>query len=286
MITADLEARAEATGPEFSDSVTFSWADRASGVCGLARVGLSPGGLGSALCLLFADGEPVSALASGGVEIGDDADWTAVAVGPLRAGIDEPLRRWRVGCEFADGNSLALAFEAIGAPGRTALGGLDGYEHLCLVGGTVRVAGSEREIRCLGQRGHAWGEPGWEGTELIRNVSAWLDDGMGVSLASARPVNARSHADESAVCNLLGSEEAAGVSEPRLSTTYDGDGRHLRAGLELWMSDDDGYPHRGSGRAFCGSTLDLGALQLDCAFFEWTLDGRTGVGRYDILRRA
>ena len=30
----------------------------------------------------------------------------------------------------------------------------------------------------------------------------------------------------------------------------------------------------------------LGRLRLDCAFFHWEMDGRQGVGRYDILRRA
>ena len=30
---------------------------------------------------------------------------------------------------------------------------------------------------------------------------------------------------------------------------------------------------------------DLGRLRLDCSFFRWRLDGREGVGRYDILRR-
>jgi hypothetical protein len=36
----------------------------------------------------------------------------------------------------------------------------------------------------------------------------------------------------------------------------------------------------------CGSSLDLGSLQLDCSFFGWSLEGHAGVGRYDIVRRA
>jgi hypothetical protein len=36
----------------------------------------------------------------------------------------------------------------------------------------------------------------------------------------------------------------------------------------------------------CGSSLELGSLHLDCSFFAWRLDGREGVGRYDVLRRA
>jgi hypothetical protein len=36
----------------------------------------------------------------------------------------------------------------------------------------------------------------------------------------------------------------------------------------------------------CGSTLDLGELRLDCAFLHWRMGGRSGIGRYDLLRRA
>ena len=76
------------------------------------------------------------------------------------------------------------------------------------------------------------------------------------------------------------------VEEPRLSTTYDDEGRQRRAGLELWVGGDDAYPRRASGEAVCGAEVDLGRLRLECAFFNWRMDGRPGVGRYDILRRA
>jgi hypothetical protein len=56
--------------------------------------------------------------------------------------------------------------------------------------------------------------------------------------------------------------------------------------MELWPHGDEVWPRRAAGEVLCGSSLDLGALQLDCAFFRWHLDGRSGVGRYDILRRA
>jgi hypothetical protein len=75
------------------------------------------------------------------------------------------------------------------------------------------------------------------------------------------------------------------VEDARLSTTYDGEGRQRRAGLELWLEGDE-LPHRASGEVLCGSTLDLGALQLECAFFQWRVDGESGVGRYDVLRRV
>jgi hypothetical protein len=76
------------------------------------------------------------------------------------------------------------------------------------------------------------------------------------------------------------------VAEPRLSTTYDSGGRQRRAGLELWMSEDDELPRRMAGEVACGTSLELGRLRLECAFFRWTMEGRAGAGRYDILRRA
>ena len=76
------------------------------------------------------------------------------------------------------------------------------------------------------------------------------------------------------------------MADPRVSTTYDGDGHQRRAGLELWVGEEDDYPRRGAGQVLCGSSVELGQLRLDCAFFVWQLDGREGVGRYDMVRRA
>ncbi len=75
------------------------------------------------------------------------------------------------------------------------------------------------------------------------------------------------------------------VADPRLSTTFDASGRQRRAGLELWMTDD-GPVRRAAGEVICGTTIDLGRLRLDCSFLHWRLEGREGIGRYDILRKA
>jgi hypothetical protein len=103
-----------------------------------------------------------------------------------------------------------------------------------------------------------------------------------------RPAKAREHEGEELSAWLL--EEGADpreVAEPRLSTTYDGEGRQRRAGLELFVTgDEDEFPRRVAGQVACGTSLDLGRLRLDCAFFEWRMEGRAGVGRYDVLRRA
>ena len=52
------------------------------------------------------------------------------------------------------------------------------------------------------------------------------------------------------------------------------------------MGGEDDYARRAAGEVVCGTTLDLGRLRLQCAFFRWRMEGRTGVGRYDVLTRA
>jgi hypothetical protein len=184
-----------------------------------------------------------------------------------------------------------LEFEALGPPAELGAaaaraGGMTGYEQLCRVSGSVRAGGAERELSCLGQRGHAWGEPDWDRIDSTRSLAAWLDDGSGVVLSAVRPAGAAGHEPEATWAALLGAAGSLRVDEPRLSTTYDDEGRQRRAGLELWVGEDDGYPRQATGEVICGSTLDLGQLRLDCAFVRWRMDGVTGGGRYDVLRRA
>jgi len=284
------------TGPGFADAVTFAFGDPEAELYGLARIGVSPredgdGAAGSALAVLFSGREPVAAVARGGLAAPAGADWTSLAIGDLSASVVEPLRGWTVAMEGAE-HGFELRFDALGPPAELAetdavarAGGMAGYEQACAVRGTVRADGRAREVRCVGQRGHAWGEPDWSRLEAARTVAAWPAEGAALALTAVRPQGA-THAEEPVWAALLDAEGSRRVAEPRLTTTYDAGGRQRRAGLELWLHDDDEHPHRGSGEVLCGSTLDLGQLRLDCAFFRWRLDGREGVGRYDVLRRA
>ncbi len=278
----------------FGDAVTFAFGDPRHAVYGSARLGLVPGDptLASGLGLLFRDGELAAVGAAGGVELAD-ADWSAVEAGDVRATVDRPLEAWQVAYDGDDGG-FELRFEALGPPaevGGDALAasaaGLHGYEQLCRVTGDVRCGEERLRVDCLGQRGHQWGAPDWERISLARTVSAWFEDAPGVALASVRPDGSAGHAAAVVGACLLGGQDATAIAEPLLSTTLDGDGRQRRASLELWETrDEDAYPHRAAGEAVCGTTLDLGRLRLDCSFFAWRMEGRTGVGRYDVLRRA
>jgi hypothetical protein len=280
-----------ASGAHFTDAVTFAWGDAGAGLYGLARAGLAAGEA-SALAVLFADHEPAGAIARGGVEVASDADFAALELPGLRTTVTTPLRAWTVAF---DGGAVGfeLTFEALGAPVEVdpaepiaRVGGMRGYEQLCLVRGTVRAGGRERDVACFGQRSHAWGESDWERLDATRTLAAWLDDGTGLTVATVRPAGARAHDEEISWGAVLDPAGNLHVDDPRLSTTYDADGRQRRAGLELWVDGSDQLAHRAAGEVVCGSTLELGALRLDAAVFRWHSEGRSGIGRYDILRRA
>ena len=273
-------------GAGFTDAVTFAFGDPHEGLYGLARLGLSPAGdavQGSALGVLFSGRENLGVVAEGGVTVAPGAGWDALELpGLMSTTVETPLQSWRVAMTAADGVGFELEFEAISAPAPFEAGGMEGYEQLCRVSGTA----AGRRIECLGQRGHSWGAPDWSKIRLTRSLGAWLEDGSALALTAIRPAGSDNHAGEQVWAALLDSEGSVPIGDPRLSTTYDDEGHQRRAGLELWVGEEDEFPHRGAGQVLCGSSLELGQLRLDCAFFAWQLDGSEGVGRYDVLRKA
>ena len=284
MITPGDEAVRPAEGKGFAEAVTISFADGERVWCGMARLGLAPDA-GSALAVLFRDREPVGAFATGGLEVPEGADWAALDLGPLRTTVEEPLERWTVAWDGQD-SGFDLAVEAVSAPAEREAG-LAGYEQLVRVRGTVRVGEETFEVEGLGQRGHTWGFADWSSLELVRTGSAWLgEERGGIVLESLRSQKAAGHGDEQIWAAVVEHGEPVTVADPRLSTTYDAEGHQLRAGLELWLGSEEVYPVRAAGEIICGSSLDLGTLRLDLAFFRWHADGSVGVGRYDVLRRA
>ena len=289
MITIEHESRRPPTGTGFADAVTYSFGDAERGWYGLARLGLAADGKGSALAVLFHEREPIAATAKGDVDVPADADWNRVAIDALATETDAPLERWRATVQTGE-HGFDLAFTAISAPAEidlTQAGGMTGYEQLCAVEGEIRSGATAHAVSGLGQRGHAWGAPDWSRLALARNVCAWLGpEHGGIALASVRGEQARAHSDEAVAATLVQEGDPVAVADPRLSTTYDGEGRQRRAGLELWVAEEDGYPFRAAGEIVCGSTLDLGQLRMDIAFLQWHAEGQTGVGRYDIIRRA
>jgi len=62
-------------------------------------------------------------------------------------------------------------------------------------------------------------------------------------------------------------------------------GRQLRSTIELWPeeAEEPRPPICVAGSIVCGTSLALGERRLDLAFFRWSMDGRPGLGRYEIL---
>ena len=210
----------------------------------------------------------------------------------MRVCVQQPLEAWTVTFEIPDGG-FDLRFEACSAPAEldpedavARIGGMQGYDQLCRVTGTASHGGRTHQLRCLGQRGQLWGKPDWSRIELARTVSAWLGEDRALTLTAVRPAKSKGHLDEALSAHVFDSGEALAVQEPRLSTTYDGERRQRRAGMELWMDEESDHARRVAGEVLCGTTLDLGEQRLDSAFFAWRMEGREGIGRYDVLRRA
>lgn len=258
-----------------TSAVTYAWGDPGAGSFGLARLGQP------------ADGEPASALAIvfAGTEV------LAVAQPADMAEVETP-DGWSLKFTLDEaGGGVELAFEALGpaaeflAGSQAAdAGGMESREQPCVVRGTVGATAVEGR----GQRGEAWGDADWSQMGTARTVSAWLDDGRSFLASAIRADGADGHDSDAMTAYFLDPDAETAVApldEARLSTAYDAEGRQRRAGLELYETEDTQVPRRGAGTLVCGTSLDLGELQLDTAFFAWALAGHDGVGRYDLLRR-
>lgn len=310
-----LERPRTSDDPTFSDAVTCVFADQRSGVQGTIRLGLA-GGAASGLLMVFVDGAPVVAKAEGGITVeGEPDSYGGVVVAGITHAIEQPHQRWTVKAE-TEGGGVDLVFEATGPPFElnaqqpaAQWGGMEGYEQPCRVTGSVTVTGTGGSRRiaidAVGQRGHQWGAPDWTRLTVTRTITGWFGTDVAFNVSAMRPEGAESHADEiswASVARALrpdsDDEDVAGTDtaasdavreavltpEPRISTTIDESGRHVDATIELWESDE-GPVWTATGEAISGTTLELGQLRLDMAFFRWRLNGREGVGRYDILQR-
>ena len=280
-----------APDPAFRDAVTFAFGDPAAKLYGHARIGLGADGA-SGVAALFAGSDVVTAATEAGVEVAEPSSWEGVHVAGLSTKVDKPMTAWTLSFDRGE-HGFDLRFEAVSAPAvlradseLARTGGMEGYEQLCSVSGSVRVGGRSRQVRCLGQRGHIWGAPDWKRLELARTLSAWLGADRAVMISAARAAKARGHGDEALAGWVVDAGEPWPIAEPRVSTTYDGELRQQRAGLELWMDEESDYARRAAGQVLCGTTLDLGDLRLDTSFFAWRMEGREGVGRYDVMRRS
>jgi hypothetical protein len=195
---------------------------------------------------------------------------TAIPEGPEI----EKRRRGKLKAHLADRFSLEL--EPISE--EVNLGGV--VARTCKVTGEVGNA----RVDCLGTVSETREPPSWDELDAIRSLSALLDEEHAVLALARRPRGARGHGEERVVAYLIEAGEPVSVDDARISTVYDGEGRQRSAGLELWLPGED-FPRRGSGSAIAGSSLELEGLTVHTAVFRWRVEGREGVGAYELMVR-
>jgi hypothetical protein len=123
-----------------------------------------------------------------------------------------------------------------------------------------------------------------EPAALRRSIGIVFADGGLLALSAVRPAGGADHGAEQVVA-VLCDPDAAPVefSETLLSTEYGPDGVQRRATLELW-TDEDGQPLRGAGTLISSSAVHRPGLDTNIAFFRWSVQGREGLGHYEVVR--
>jgi hypothetical protein len=151
----------------------------------------------------------------------------------------------------------------------------------------VRVRGEAagRRVDGMGTLSETRVAPRWEELDAVRGISALVDEQHALLVLARRPRDAVGHGDEEITARLIEDDAVLAVEDARISTVYDSGGRQRSAGLELWVPGEE-YPRRGSGQVIAGSSLDLDGLQVHVAVFRWRLDGREGIGAYELMLRS
>jgi hypothetical protein len=118
-----------------------------------------------------------------------------------------------------------------------------------------------------------------------RSIGVAFSDGGLLALSAVRPDGAEGHGEEQIAAVLCDPDGApVEVSETLLSTEYGPDGVQRRASLELWLDEEGGQPLRGAGTLISASQVSHPGLTGTIAFFRWALEGREGLGHYEVVR--
>jgi hypothetical protein len=120
---------------------------------------------------------------------------------------------------------------------------------------------------------------------LRRSIGIVFSDGGLLALSASRPAGSGGHGDERVTAILCDPDGApVEVSETLLSTEYGPDGVQRRATLEMWTDGDEGQPLRGAGTLISAAKVRQPGVESDIAFFRWSVEGREGLGHYELVR--
>ncbi len=120
---------------------------------------------------------------------------------------------------------------------------------------------------------------------LRRSIGIVFSDGGLLALTAVCPAEAAGHGEEEVAAVICGPDGApAEIAETLLSTEYGPDGVQRRATLELWPEGEEGHPLRGAGTLISSIAVRRPGLSSEVAFFRWSVEGREGLGHYEVLR--
>ncbi len=125
------------------------------------------------------------------------------------------------------------------------------------------------------------------GRIVRRSIGIVFSDGGLLALTSTMPADGREHGDEevaAVLCDPVGAPLT--FEEALLSTEYGEDGVQRRATLELWPDAEEMRPLRGAGTLINSVSVSREDGDSQIAFFRWSVEGREGLGTYEVSRGA
>lgn len=123
------------------------------------------------------------------------------------------------------------------------------------------------------------------GKVMRRSIGIVFADGGLLTLSGTAPTHGEGHGEEPLLAVLCDPDGAPVVfEEALLSTEYGEDGVQRRATLELWLDTEDGRALRGAGTLISAVSAEADGLETCVAFFRWAVEGREGLGHYEIAR--
>ncbi len=267
------------------DVLSLAASDEGTGVHVYGRLQLDPQGQRTrALIAVFADAQPL-AIAESEAATASDGPRDRIDGGGLA------LRGQADGwvASFAGGPDGIGAFELQLEPfDHWADDGADGYHgQRARVAGELRGSAGSITLQGTGQLTFARaGTP--PGGGLTRELAVWVHERLTIDLNTVRERPHEGHDRERVRAAIVEHDPRSvqPIEQARLSTTYGADGRPLRAGLELWATEDSAYPRRAAGETICAASLTTAAGRWDCAFMSWRIEGDTGLGPYSVWRPA
>jgi hypothetical protein len=125
------------------------------------------------------------------------------------------------------------------------------------------------------------------GLVVRRSIGIVFDDGGLLALTASTPPGAEAHGEEE-VTAVLCDPDGAPVTfeESLLSTEYGEDGVQRRATMELWPDVEEMRPLRGAGTLISSVSVRRQGVESEIAFFRWSVEGRDGLGTYEVARGA